>query len=615
MDFLGALIFSVCIFIIIVFPILAAIVFPILAAKFIIFSIKLISKIIKLVVSRAKKQIKIYKIAFEMEGAMEKMEDDLIMNETTHERMNENIAGGALISPVPNAQAGQLRDIENARNIVNLKWFQAYWLLFWLLCIVLIESLFKSGIALGTVIWFVFAEVLAISFAFYCTGKLNKKALLLCIPIGLINIGHLLFYSTSTQMITFGVALALFALQLTYLAKPEKDRLFDFKNVFDMLHTVFVNAFEFIPYPFKGLLRFNKEQNKRTTVHILLGLAISLPIAGIFLYLFSSADRAFAKLVGNFASGLFSNFGVFIADLVIGAIMCIFVSAAFVGANARELRPQSPEKAFMEVNNVILGTVLGVVAVVVALYVGIQFNHWFGNVPVNYIQMDEYANLARSGFFELVWASCFLLALIIAVTMISTKRNDKLIPLIKAPLLLLCGCNLVVLYSAVEKMVGYIARSGITPYRVLVLWLIAVIVVLIVGAIIKIMRFSFKAFNFSCAAVIALVCALSFCNMDYYVAKNHIYLAEHHKIQNLEQDMLSGLSYAAAAPLAEYKRRLESGESVNESTKMQDKGYVLILLDHELRRHKWNVDYWTKENPLMGFNFSRLSAQKALRGI
>ena len=516
--------------------------------------------------------------------------------------------------PIPDFMVQQLR-VENAEDIVNLKWFRVYWGLFLILCIVLIESFFKSGVALGTVLWFAMTEVIAIFFAKYCTGKLNKKALLLCVPIALINIGQLLFFSMSTQIITWPVALALFALQLTYLSKPKKDSLFDFKNILDVLYTVFVNAFVFIAYPFKGLLRFTNEGSKRIVIHVLIGIVISLPIAGIFAILFAIADRSFATFVGDIVKYVNSNLGVVIKDLIIGTIMCIFVSAALVGANARELISRSSLKDSKEVNNVTLGTVLAMVSVVVALYVGIQFNHWFGNVPVNYIQMDEYSNLARSGFFELVWASCFLLALIIAVAMVSSKRNGQLIPFIKAPLILLCACNFIVLYSAVEKMAVYIVRSGITSKRILVLWLVAAIVVCLAGVIIKIMRFSFKAFNFSCVAVVALVCVLSFVNMDYYVAKNHIYLAEHHLIQNIERDMLCNLSYAAAEPIAEFKDRLEHGQSAFDSTKMQSQAEALSILNDELQRHERAVNYSTKENPLMGFNFSRLNAGKALKDI
>ncbi|MCL1817033.1 MAG: DUF4173 domain-containing protein, partial [Clostridiales bacterium] len=308
----------------------------------------------------------------------------------------------------------------------------------------------------------------------------------------------------------------------------------------------------------------------------------------------------------------YSNLGVVITDLVFGSIMCIFVSAALVGANARELTPSLAARP-KEVNNVTLGTVLAIVSLVVALYVGVQFNHWFGNVPAHYIQMDEYSNLARSGFFELVWASGFLLALIIAVTMISTKKDSQLMPLIKAPLLLLCACNFIVLYSAIEKMAVYILRSGITSKRILALWLIAVIVVCLVSVIIKIIRFSFEAFRVSCVAIVVLVCILGFFNMDYYVAKNHIYLAEHHLIQNIERDMLSDLSYAAAAPIAEYKERLENGESAFDSTKMQSQATALSILTDELQRHKRAVEFSVTKNPLMGFNFSRLNAQKTLK--
>jgi hypothetical protein len=130
--------------------------------------------------------------------------------------------------------------------------------------------------------------------------------------------------------------------------------------------------------------------------------------------------------------------------------------------------------------------------------------------------------------------------------------------------------------------------------------------------VIKIIKFSFKAFSLSCAAAIVLVCVLSFSNIDFYVAKNHIYLAEHHMIQNLEEDMLTGLSYAAAEPIADFKNRLENGESAYDTTKMQSRETVLYILNDELERHFFTVNRLTKENPVMGFNLSRYIAEKAL---
>jgi hypothetical protein len=517
--------------------------------------------------------------------------------------------------PLTEYQVKQKRDeqgVINAEIIVNKKWFKVYWLLFFILCFLLIESFFTGGVALGTVIWFALAETVAIFFAKYCTGKLNKTALWLAVPIGLINISHLLFYSVSVQIITWPAALILFAVQLTYLSKPDKVRLFDSANIADVLLTIFVNALSFITFPFKGLLKFNKDSDKRTLINVMVGVLVAIPIAGIFVLLFSSADEAFATFIRNLTKDTPENTGTLVRNLFFSAIMCIFVSAAFVGANARELAPPSGKKLLKEVNNVTLGTILVMVAVVIVLYVGIQFNHWFGNVPANYIQMDEYAHSARTGFNDLVVASGFLLALIVAVTMLSTKRDGQLVLLIKLPLILLCACNAVVLYSAIEKIAIYIMRSGITSSRILALWFVAVILACMAGAVVKILRFSFKALNLTLKAIVVLVCVLSFCNMDYWVAKNHIYLAEHHKIGNLEKGMLSQLSYAAAKPLAEYKARLLNGTSAHSSTRMQCQEEVLEMLDMYLRRYERIIEFSVKENPIMEFNFSRLAAQRVL---
>ncbi|MCL2695320.1 MAG: DUF4173 domain-containing protein [Clostridiales bacterium] len=528
--------------------------------------------------------------------------------------MSDEIHTGETKGPEPNLLIEPRRD-ENAARIVGLKWFRVYWILFLLLSILLVASFFKAGVGLGTVLWFALAEGIAIGFAKYTTGKLNKKALLLCVPIALINLGQLLFFSVSTQLITFPTALALFAIQLTYLSKPEKNSLFEVKNIPEVLITAFVGAFSYIAWPFRGLVKNTKDKGKSIAFRILIGVLIALPLVVLFTLLFSAADQTFNTFVNDFWKEHSANLGDYAGNVFWGAVLCIFVSAVFVGASARRHKPLTSPKPPKEANNVTLGTILVMVAAVVALFVGLQFQHWFGNVPANYIQMDEYANLARSGFFELVWASGFLLALIVTVTLISAKRDGKLIPLIKIPLLLLGLCNLVVLCSAVEKMALYIGRSGITSSRILALWLIAVIVACLLGVMLKILRFSFPAFRFSCIMTVGLVCALSFCNMDYYVAKNHIYLAENHYIQNLEHDMLSHLSYAAVKPMAEYKDRLESGTSAYPATKMQDQLNVLYILNRQLSRHKQEMDHLLKDRPTMSFTFSRLQAQRALENI
>jgi hypothetical protein len=98
-----------------------------------------------------------------------------------------------------------------------------------------------------------------------------------------------------------------------------------------------------------------------------------------------------------------------------------------------------------------------------------------------------YAEYARSGFFQLVWISVFVLAIVAIVTgALSVRGRDRWI--VAGQLAALCGLTLVVLASALQRLTLYVDMYGQSRVRASVgatiFWLAAVFaLVLIAGGL------------------------------------------------------------------------------------------------------------------------------------
>jgi hypothetical protein len=222
---------------------------------------------------------------------------------------------------------------------------------------------------------------------------------------------------------------------------------------------------------------------------ILRGILIALPVVVLFAALLSSADLVFAQRLHDF-TGFFRLenlpqylFRLFYILVVAYALAGVFLHAAqkSTDESLRSEKPLVPQfLGFTEA-----AVVLGAVVVLFAIFVGIQFQYFFGAGANIGVQGYTYSEYARRGFGELVAVAFCSLLLFLGLSAIVRRHTPGqrwTFSGLGIGMVLLVG---VILVSAFQRLRLYEAAYGFSRLRIytniFMIWLgllLAVVVVL-----------------------------------------------------------------------------------------------------------------------------------------
>ncbi len=291
-----------------------------------------------------------------------------------------------------------------------------------------------------------------------------------------------------------------------------------------------------------------KAKGGKTLLFILLGLLLALPITPIILHLLISSDKMFKDALDGFISSLPSFSASTFAELIF-AVPVGFYLCGMLFSSARKTAPVPDTLPKYRVLPLAVScAAVTPVCVFYITYILVQLNYltvaFGGTLPEQY----SYAEFARSGFFELCTIAFINLCLIVLMqTFTARKEEDRRPALLKIYTVLLSGCTLLLIVSAMCRMMLYINEYGMTRLRVLTSWfmilLAVVFVVIILWQYVKLplWRVLFAAFTI----MFGILC---FGNMDGMIARYNVnaYLSGQH--EELDWSDLKRLG----APAAEY---------------------------------------------------------------
>ncbi|MCL2083704.1 MAG: DUF4173 domain-containing protein [Oscillospiraceae bacterium] len=273
-----------------------------------------------------------------------------------------------------------------------------------------------------------------------------------------------------------------------------------------------------------------------------LGLALSLPAAGVVLALLSSADSQFGSMVKGLM--FFSPAVELALERLFWAVpaAALFYSLPYGLKRGRELKnvPLAHERSPGKSDGVIAASLLGVMCVIYTAFVYVQFAYLFSRALPSDMTYAEYA---RGGFFELAFVTFLNLCLALgAVTFTKSRADGGFQRTIRALCGVLLAFTLVILASAVYRMFMYVDIYGLTVLRFLVLWgeLVMLVCILLTG--LKTIKPEFKAFPAMACVTLALYLALNLCNMDALIARYNVNLHLSDDTRMIDTEYLSRLS-------------------------------------------------------------------------
>lgn len=340
----------------------------------------------------------------------------------------------------------------------------------------------------------------------------------------------------------------------------------------DAINALFVIPFYNFFYQYRALAVFGtkKEGRWKRLGAVLLGLLLGLVALSVILPLLMKADgggfNAFLDWVDRF---LYSGFD-WIAEYLLFCIPAIPVAAYLFGLVAGSVRKRGIGFLRQETLQRAGGTVrilapattytmLGIVNALYVLFIALQLPYFFsaftGKLPDGW---TEYAEYARSGFFELCSIAVINLAVLTATNLLTRFREEKR-SVIKSFTITLAVLTLLLIVTAFSKMALYIGTYGLSMPRLLPCVFMVFLAAVLTAVIVR-QKKSFSIVRFGLIVGSVLLCVFCLSNPSGIVAQ---YNADRYLAGTLEEYDTTILYRAQAAGVAtaiELYGKSEDGE-------------------------------------------------------
>ena len=314
----------------------------------------------------------------------------------------------------------------------------------------------------------------------------------------------------------------------------------------DLLEGIFVwpfTRFEEGPAAAKKLLKNPK--SSKTALYVLAGLLCSLPLSCLVLFLLKSSDTMFADRMEVLFDMLPSFEFRYVWELILAVPVWIYLFGGFAATQNKHTEPLFDMKKGRVLPAILGYTTVTPICVFYVLYIAVQFNYFTaafgGTLPEEY----SYATYARKGFFELCTVAVINLCVIAGMNLFLKRREDGNPSVaMKVYCTLLSGFTVLLIVSALSKMVLYINEMGMTPLRIYTSWFMLVLVVffvLIIVAQFTKLRFCRAAFA-GFALMFAILC---FSNVDGMIAKYNVNAYRTGRLETVDFGVLEELGDAA----------------------------------------------------------------------
>ncbi len=269
---------------------------------------------------------------------------------------------------------------------------------------------------------------------------------------------------------------------------------------------------------------------------LLCGFLVALPVLAILVFLLAESDAAFESAVGSLLR-LLPDFDLDLYTIIALIFTPYIVSVLFtfkynVDGNAnKSLRANIRNFRFMSAP--FIGGFLGSVSLLYVVYLLSQTAYFFsafgGKLPDTVdITLSEYA---RRGFFEMSAVAAINLCLIGAGAIFSKRQGEKFSKIYKVLALFLCGFTMLLITTAMSKMVLYISELGLTHKRLAVSVINVLLFLTFIFIIVRLFKKDFPYFRYICVISLTTVTAFMLVGADSVIGRYNTsaYLSGKHK--------------------------------------------------------------------------------------
>lgn len=276
---------------------------------------------------------------------------------------------------------------------------------------------------------------------------------------------------------------------------------------------------------FPALVSKTNTKGSRVILKILIGLAIAI-IPTALVSGFLSYDEGFLEILDNIFTFNPDNSLQWFMSIFFSVPLAMYGYGMYTASRKGVLKDKITAESCGRLHKKIriLPQITAVVSTLPILFLYVVFfiaqwkyfvSGFNGVLPENL----SYAEYARQGFFELCSVSVINLVCIAAIAVFISRGKKNKAVILKLLTVVFCLFTLVLISTAVAKLVMYINYYGLTEKRIYAMWLMAVIAV--VFLVIALGQFISKVriVAVSCTVVIAMFIPLALCNINAITAQ------------------------------------------------------------------------------------------------
>jgi len=319
--------------------------------------------------------------------------------------------------------------------------------------------------------------------------------------------------------------------------------------VHDVGNSLFITPFSnYGACPNAAVQLFRRAGGKKVK-WVFLGLLLALPVTLAAAALLMSGDAMFRSLMSFSIGDFWPQLLVVFFQAVLGIPVAFWFFGLLYGSKNKKEPPKLaalPKKARRTAPGALIYAALTPLCVLYVLFFAAQSGYFLSAFRSLLPAGFGYAEYARQGFFELCAVAVINLAVIGLAVLFCHRDNKGRLPFAaRIYSIVLSVLTLMLIASAISKMVMYIDSFGLTTMRIYPTWFMILLACIFLLLIIKMI---WPRFLFQRAAVLvfaALFMCLSFANIDAMTAKYNVQWYQEGKIDWMGASALDTLDDSA----------------------------------------------------------------------
>ena len=548
---------------------------------------------------------------------------------------NENISPVVGNSQVPQVQIPQVTPpIANAVNpymapqpVVQKKPRRQYsikesiyaWLCYILAYLFVLTVPIREN-SLGLLVVVVLMYALSTVFTVSKGKKLQAMPIVVGVSALVVSLGFVLNVSGFLRFFSFIYVMTAYCYYIYAMTSENRFRFCD-SILIDFIKAIFVLPFYSLADMFVSMFEGAKNKGGKTILKVVIGFGLAVIPTAIVLSLLSY-DSDFSKLMDTIFHiedfDLLTHLVKLFLALPLGAYAYGIYISSFDKKCDKILTVASCKKSMTKMRIAPAVTVVTAVLPVLFVYVVFFISQWkyyvsgfTGVLPKGF----SYAEYAREGFFQLCTVSVINLVMLTAVSLFLKRKEGKSSVLLKILSIVFSLFTLVLISTAVAKMMMYIDCYGLTPKRVYSTWLMLVLALIFVLIILKQFIGRLRLIALSLAVMVLMFSALTLSGVEKFIAEYNVNRYIDGTLPIVDVDALTDLNDASIASQVRLYHHITDeimSDSYNSLSAEEKEMYDEVILSLKRKATFMVEDKVSVSENIWSFTVPASEAEKAL---